>query len=293
MLFLFVLGGEKMKREEYCYSAQDIEYIKENFKNSTESINKIAQHLNKTFNAIQMKIFKLGLTKSRLWSDQEIKIMIKYYPYLSNVKLIKKYLPNRSKDAIVAMAQKLNLVKSEDKDNKYFNKEEMINDLRKLAEKIGRTPYQFELVENGLPSGKSFDRYFGRYSNACVEAGLTPNSLVFGKGIGMMASDGSKCASRSEYIISEYLIKNNILFIREARYKDYINDERCGDKRVDWVVKDYFIEFFGMPEKEQYKNRMQEKIAICQDHNIKLISLFRNDLKKLDKKLHVLIENIN
>jgi hypothetical protein len=53
------------------------------------------------------------------------------------------------------------------------------------------------------------------------------------------------------------LIANNIQYKKEVYYRDYISDTRCGDKRFDWVIGDYFIEFFGMPGKKHYRERMQ------------------------------------
>jgi hypothetical protein len=35
---------------------------------------------------------------------------------------------------------------------------------------------------------------------------------------------------------------------------------------------------------------MNEKINICKDNDIDLICLYRNDLKNLDKKLHILLQ---
>jgi hypothetical protein len=38
-----------------------------------------------------------------------------------------------------------------------------------------------------------------------------------------------------------------------------------------------------MPERESYKEKMNQKIEICDENNIKLIPLYRKDLNKLHK----------
>lgn len=277
-----------LKNDIYFYSDADVEFLYENYNNMTnEQLSKI---LNKTVSSITTKAFKLGLCNDQSWTDDEINILKEVYPHYTNKKISKDFLKNRNPTSISTMAHKFDLVKSDEKKIKWYNKEDMINDLRNVSSLIGKAPYESELESYGLPSGKSFDRYFGTYGNACIIAGFTPNASIYGKSSAMVASDGTKCASKSEYIVCEYLIKNHITYIKEAYYRDYTNDERCGRKRVDWVINNYFVEFFGLPEKVDYKKHMIEKEQICSDNNIKLISLFRNDLKKLDEKLHIFLQ---
>jgi len=277
-----------LKNDMFFYSDLDVQFIINNY--NKLSIAEIAIKINKTESSIQNKIYKLGLTESRDWTDNEIEILEKVYPYYTNKVISEDFLVKRTSDSINIMGQKMGLKKSFYNDFKWYNKSKILDQLKIVAESIQRTPYQSELKTFGLPSENTYRRYFGSYTQECVNAGLIPNYAVFGKSIGMIASDGTKCASKSEYIVTEYLIKNNIIFIKEPHYKDYINDIRCKNKRADWAVGEYLIEFFGMPEKEYYKKRMEEKIEICKDNNIKLISLYKNDLNKLDEKLHILLQ---
>jgi hypothetical protein len=91
------------------------------------------------------------------------------------------------------------------------------------------------------------------------------------------SSNGDLCLSKSELIITEILIDNNIQYEKEYLYCDLISDV-CGLKRMDWLVNENIVvEYFGLPEKEYYQERMIEKINLCNKNNVKLIQLFRND----------------
>jgi hypothetical protein len=69
-------------------------------------------------------------------------------------------------------------------------------------------------------------------------------------------------------------------------YKDFINDQECNTKTVDWVLNnDVFVEYFGMPDKSYYYKKMEVKRLICKRNNKRLIELFFEDLDCLDKKL--------
>jgi len=277
-----------LNNDVYYFSKDDINYIKNNY--GEFSIKDISEHLNKSYDSVVTKANKLGLCKKEKWTEEEIEILKQVYPNYTNKKISKDFLLNRNPTSIATMAHKFNLIKSKEKNVKWYNKDDMIKNLKEISEKIKRTPYEYELVKLGLPSGKTFDRYCGSYRQACIDAKIIPNYNLFGISIHCKSKDGTNCASKSEQIICDYLTDHNIKYIKEPYYKDYIDDNRCKQKRFDWKVGKYFIEFFGMPEKSYYRDRMKEKIKICKDNNIKLISLYRSDLKNLNKKLHILLQ---
>lgn len=276
-----------LKNNMFHYSEDDIQFLKDNY--GKTSVEEIANKIHKTCSGIITKAYKLKLATKNEWTNEEIKILIEKYPHYTNLKLSEDFLPNRSSNAIFRMAQKYNLYKSNEKGCKWYDKNDILIQLYNKSIEIGKTPFASELNELGLPSETTYRRYFGSYVKACLEANLEPNHFIFGKSSTMIASDGTVCLSKSEYIVTEYLISKNIYFIKEPYYRDYITDERCGLKRFDWKVGDYFIEYFGMPEKPYYQERMQKKIQICEENDIKLIQLYRKDLKKLDNKLHILL----
>jgi hypothetical protein len=160
----------------------------------------------------------------------------------------------------------------------------LIEELQNLANKLGRTPSISELKLYGLPSERTYRRYFGSYVNACKLADLELNMSLFGEKRKIKKSiKGDICYSNAEVIITDFFIINGIPYIKEAYYKDYINDERCKTKRCDWVIyNNIFVEYFGLPEKSYYYKKMEEKRKICKDNNINLIELYRKDLNKLN-----------
>jgi hypothetical protein len=263
------------------------EYIINNY--NLKTCFEIATYLNRSMNSIYNRIKKLPINKES-WSESDIALLKENYPLYTNKYLSENYFKNKSPEAIMRMALKLKLNKCLDKGGKWFDKDEILDQLYNKALEIGKTPLGSELSRLGLPSSTTYKRYFGSYIDACLFADIEPNYFIFGKSSTMIASDGTPCASKSEYKVTEYLISNNIQFIKEPCYRDYIKDKRCGLKRFDWKIGKYFIEFFGMPDKEYYLERMNEKINICKDNDIDLICLYRNDLKNLDKKLHILLQ---
>ena len=56
-----------------------------------------------------------------------------------------------------------------------YSKNKLLNDLRKFALQLGRTPTLTEVDENQeIASAGSYTYHFGNYSNACKKAGLVP-----------------------------------------------------------------------------------------------------------------------
>ena len=275
-----------LRNDIFFYSESDIQFLKNNY--NYMRVQDIADKIHKTYSSVTEKANKLNLSNG-LWSEEELNILKNVYPYYSNSKIAKEYLPKRNKDSINRMAYKLNFQKSIDFHRTKYDKEESINKLSEIAIEIGRAPFTYELKQYNLPSEKTYSRYFNSYENACQLANAKRETSLFGKSYHLEASDGAKCLSKAEKTITEFLITNKIDFEKEPYYKDYINDERCLNKRFDWKSGNYPIEYFGMPEKEYYKARMEEKISICKDNNINLICLYRKDLKKLEEVLHILL----
>ena len=101
--------------------------------------------------------------------------------------------------------------------------------------------------------------------------------------------NNDRCFSIPELKISNLLIDNNIKFKKETLYKDVIDvPDRI---RFDWeIVNDeesIYVEYFGLfhdtPSENKmindYYNGTKRKIKLCKDNNVKLIELYRDDLK--------------
>ena len=262
------------------YSPDEIDFLIKNY--NTLSYDEIAKKLNRTLSGVYSKINKLGLKINQFWTDEDIKLLKTVYPHYTNKYLSEKYFPNRKPENIRSMALKLGFHKTKEKSVKWYDKDQMIEQLKELGEHLERTPRGDELVLYGLPSVKTFERRFGGYQNACELANLNPNSSLFGKSNVYYSINNDLCFSKSELLITNFLIDNGIIYKKEEMYNKYCEDDRCGLKRVDWVIeKNIFVEYFGMPEKIFYFERMKEKRNICSDNNIELIEIFKKDLTKL------------
>ncbi|NCI19873.1 hypothetical protein EJM73_09565 [Clostridium botulinum] len=270
-----------IKRQGYYYTKEDIVFLKNNY--NKMSIEELGKHLNKTSQSIMTKANNLKLHKTDKWSEDEMKLLERVYGKYTNKELSEKFFTNRNVESIRTMANKNNL-KKDKKGVKKYNPDDMLEELQNLADKLGRTPKIPELRLYNLPSESSYRRYFGSYINACKLADLDINICLFGKKRKIPKSlNGDVCFSNAETIITDFFIKNNIKYIKEPYYKDYMDDERCKTKRCDWIIdNNVFVEYFGLPDKSYYYKKMEIKRQICKDNNIKLIELFEKDLDKLN-----------
>lgn len=266
------------------YTKDEIAFIEENY--DKLSYRDIATILNRTEGTVAMKINRMGLIKKEKWSDDEIDVMLENYSIYNN-QIIQDLLPNRKIEDICNMAVKLGLRKNVHNE-KQFSKEQLILMLENVSRTIGRTPLTIELKEFGLPHSKTWERYFGGYRQACILAGISVNGDFHGKSVSGVSLNGDYCASKAELKITNFFIQNSIPYEKEVLYKKLIDDTRCKNKKVDWIIfENIFVEYFGMPEKESYFERMKEKRILCREHGFILVELFRRDLNKLEKVFNI------
>lgn len=264
------------------FTQSDLDFIVSNYK--TMPYKDIAKILKRDKSTVACKINNMGLIKVSKWTDKEIELLITHYPNYTNKYLSEKIFHGRATYCIRTKANKMGIHKSTVTGRKRYDQETLIEDLIKLSKKLDRTPMLEDLVKNGLASGKTYERYFDGYRNACRIAGLKINSNLWGRSLICESINGDICFSKSEKIITDFFIENNIQYKKEIRYDDIIEDDRCGERIVDWILaNDIFVEYFGMPEKPLYKEKMNEKINICKENDIVLIEVYRKDLNKLHK----------
>lgn len=125
---------------------------------------------------------------------------------------------------------------------------------------------------------------FGEWINALYESNIIEElSIKKGRSYKCIANDKHVCNSMAELIIDNYLSKNNIKHEKEPRYpfhKDY-NPSKL--RRADWLINDeFYVEYFGLAGDDKYDIKTIEKINLCKEADLKLISIFPNDLAKLD-----------
>ena len=242
----------------------------------------------KTDSAIMTKANKLGLSMREKWSEEDIELINKLYPFYTNEELLE-YFPDRTLSAISSMGtMKLNLNKSPElllriKDE---NKKKLLEDLIAFANELGRTPTTNEISENKELAGiSSYTRYFGTYTDACIEADLPVNQAVYWFGEKrdpIYSKNNDNCLSIAEKIITDFMIDNGVVYEKSESlmYKNYINDDRFGRKRFDWLIdNEVIVEYFGMMEQNFYRKKTEIKLKLCNDNNVKIIDLYPEDLK--------------
>jgi len=269
----------KLKRKNYLWSKEEIIFLKQNI--GKLSYKQFSLLLNKSPEAITTKAYKLGLLSSQEWTDKEIEILKQMYKTKTSIQISK--VIDRKPLNINNKAKKLGLKKEW---FSHYDLDEFINNLKIYAEILGRTPICTEVYnQEWSPSAMTINRLFGGYRKACEIADLPINANIFGLKYQLYESKNKdKCWSKSELIVTNFFIDNNIEYIREPFYKSYIEDDRCNTKTCDWVIgKDIFVEYFGMIDNKKYKIRSNVKIDICKDSEIKIIALTIKDLSKLNK----------
>ena len=196
------------------------------------------------------------------------------------------------------MARKLNLLKEElpIQKQKQFTKEQLLEDIKNVYKKLGRTPLLIELRMYGLPSERTLLRYFPQgYKKLCKELGWKINFSNFGREVIYFSKNGDSCLSIGEMIITDFFIDNNIQYEKdEKQYKEIFGYEEFGQKRIDWLIKKedkgFVVEYFGLIGFPQYEQKVLEKLNLCKKYNIPLIELYPKNIKDLPKIFKNFIE---
>ncbi len=122
---------------------------------------------------------------------------------------------------------------------------------------------------------------WGSYSEFLSDIGEDSNYNRYGCKV-YFTNKGTKCFSRYEYTITEWMENKNISFNKEVLYKNIIENDQT-NRKFDWVINHnnilYCVEMFGINNSD-YKIKSKQKIQDCIDNNINLISIFPSDMKK-------------
>jgi hypothetical protein len=279
----------KIKRECFGYSENELEILNSYYGKIPFKELKVLLP-NKSDMSIMSKASRLGLKYRQWWTEQEIEELKELYPITDNRELARKY--GRSITSIMSLANNLDIKKSA---NYYLmikeeNKPILVQKLIEFANELGRTPTSQDISQNhDMPGVVTYHRYFGSYSKACEEANLEVNSNIFGDRFHVYTSkNNDMCLSKAELTISDLLYDNNVSYEKEVLYRDIADDERFGLKRCDWLVDgNIIVEFFGMADNEIYKSKMEDKIQLCLENDLVLLSIFPKDLRN---NCHGLVE---
>lgn len=127
---------------------------------------------------------------------------------------------------------------------------------------------------------------FGSWFEALIKFRLLPNNVMkTGRGIKCVSLSGNVCNSLSEEFIDNWLFKNGFKYDKEPFYPVHEIYNPNGKKRADWKIRDIYIEYFGLKGDMRYDERTNDKILLCNEYKLTLVSIFPDDLNALDKKL--------
>jgi len=154
----------------------------------------------------------------------------------------------------------------------------LMNEYMELESKINKTPTSRDIDANYLKgiihNCKFFLRYFGTMKNLQTVCGfeLTKHGYP-DKTLDEMKDDLLKISK----ILGRVLENYNINFLKEEKYKTYINGFSKGYK-FDFVLninnKKCFVEIFGITGNKEYDIKTAEKIQVCKDNNLLLLVIY-------------------
>lgn len=254
--------------------------------------------LNKNWNQLCENLFgKVNITKKS--KNAMLDELIQLKNKLGRTPLTDELIPNGLSD-IKTYMRKFDmsyneLVKSLGwETNGNFTAEIPIEDLyekyNNLYIQLGRIPL-WEDIDNikEYPCSSTFRTKCGSISDICKHLNIPifiDNLHTVGYGLSLIDDNGDFCRSHPEMIITNLLLQNKLIYIKEYRYSDLIINDNSR-KRFDWYLpeQNIAIEYFGLylenPHNEilmKYHDKTIEKINICKENNVKLIELYRNDL---------------
>ncbi|MFY9608783.1 MAG: hypothetical protein WAU45_09245 [Blastocatellia bacterium] len=145
---------------------------------------------------------------------------------------------------------------------------------KRLAEVCAYPPERRTILLRALKNKPTTERVkflFGSWFQALVEAGILQNGTRRNRGTQCIARDGHVCYSIGEKTIDDLLSNLNIQHEREPRYPE-------GNFRADFVSNGVLIEYFGLGGDGTYDVKTKLKQDICRKHQIRLISIYPQDL---------------
>jgi hypothetical protein len=279
----------------YWWNAEEEKFLKENFETGNPEY--MSNFLNKKWRTITKKAREMGMRRHtrngvphkdfKIMTEYEKNFILDNYEHMS-ISEISKHL-NRSDCPIVNFCEKNNLnVLKLRKNPKDYTDSFLLEELKRVSKFFGRCPTGSEIQRDlDFPSVDIYYDRFGTFTNACELAGLIPNVGSFGTMCYSKAGD--KCYSIAEQIITDYFIDNGIDYVKEYEYYHIIPLLNCGIVMDWWIENSIVVEYFGLQKFEKYELKTEMKQSLCKENNIRIISLFPENMKCLDKIFHEFI----
>ena len=142
------------------------------------------------------------------------------YPFYTNKYLHEHFFPYLSSSQLRTQARKFGLVKNKEKGVRWYDKEQILADLKQVCVQLKRTPMLIELSTYGLPSEKTFTRYFGSLTDALALIGIERTSYALNLCGQQLEKDccGNVCLSRSEICVGNFLHSLGYIYEKECSY---------------------------------------------------------------------------
>lgn len=225
------------------------------------------------------------------WTEEKVNLLRVYYPTSSWEDLFK-ILGYNNKPAIKNAVKRYNVSRDKSlcRNVKKYNPEVLLQKLQEVSVQLGRAPMLREFKAYNLPSEVNYRRYFGSLNNAFALINIERpdyEQMITGNHV-MYDNHGGVCYSITEQMISNFLIAQNVTFEKEILYSSVIDSPLCKTKRFDWKINNKFIEYFGLIGYHGYEDGMEEKINLCKQHNIALLSLLPKDIQSGEWKNKIL-----
>jgi hypothetical protein len=276
---------------DYWWTKEQEDFLINNFYIETPEF--ISRFLNKKWKTITKKARQMGMNKLTsegiprkppvsLTNEEKQFIMENYNKMPSAI--ISKKLKVKI-DVILRFCEQndLKIIRSR-KNPKDYSNDLLLKKLTDFSLELGRCPTTGEIQNNfDFPSVDIYYDRFVSFSNACKLAGLEINTGMYGSIC--YSKNGDKCYSIQEQIITNYFIDNNIRYIKEYEYGNIIPNINSGIV-MDWYIYNTVVEYFGLQNFEKYELKTKMKQNVCEENGIKIISIFPEDMKHLDKIFH-------
>lgn len=130
----YLMSSQGIKCKNYYWTDEDIQILKDNYGIPYKELEKLLKN-KYSIKAIETKAIRLGLTKPRDWTDEELNIIDTYYSSIPLEEFLN-MLPGRTYNSIIHMAQKRNLNSYDFLQQKYSNEQKqfILNNYKNMTD---------------------------------------------------------------------------------------------------------------------------------------------------------------
>lgn len=140
-----------------------------------------------------------------------------------------------------------------------------------FIEKHGRPPttHEFNDTDGEYPSFWCYQNRFGSWNKTIIHYGFEPSEGTAGKWF--MFDNGEICKSSYEHDVSQWLRNNNISYLRNVLYREFV-DDYSGKKDCDYVIirngEWIWLEIAGLISSRDKKSNMEKKYIERFNHKV-------------------------